>query len=338
MKILIIVDYRNQFYSSIRSSTVGFRLNLVEKYFKEKNIELKIVNFNESLYIDNINDYIVLYQSSEDKNLFYKSYIFDVMQYHQSQGIKIIPCIDFFNAHHNKLYQELLLKKIRFENCKVLESRLFGTFEDLVNLPDRELIIPCVIKGASGCTSKSVYLAKNKSEVIKFSKKVSDSFDLFDFLRFKYKKIFKHNYINESSNRNKFIHQSFVPNLEGDYKVLVYGDKFYILERKNRKNDFRASGSGIFNYPEKAPIKILDAAKEIFEKFNTPYVSLDLAYDKKNDEVYLIEYQFMMFGTYTLEKSNFYYIWNKEWQMINGKSEIENEFVNAVVLYLNKIK
>jgi len=48
--------------------------------------------------------------------------------------------------------------------------------------------------------------------------------------------------------RSKFIVQEFIPDLSNDWKVLVFWDKYYVLRRKNRPNDFRASGSGLFSF------------------------------------------------------------------------------------------
>lgn len=43
--------------------------------------------------------------------------------------------------------------------------------------------------------------------------------------------------------RNKFILQSFIPDLANDWKKVIFGDKYYVLTRHVKKNDFRASGS-----------------------------------------------------------------------------------------------
>ena len=49
-------------------------------------------------------------------------------------------------------------------------------------------------------------------------------------------------YHRASVHNRKFIVQNYIDGLSGDYKVLKYGSKFYSLYRKNRDNDFRASG------------------------------------------------------------------------------------------------
>ena len=127
--------------------------------------------------------------------------------------------------------------------------------------------------------------------------------------------------------------QQFVEGLKNDYKILIYSDKYYVLRRENRKNDFRASGSGLLSYPRSLPDGMLDFAKKIFEYFDVPYISLDVAYD--GNSFYLIEFQFLMFGTYTLEKSKYYFIKiDDEWRKIEGISEIEKVFVQSVCHYV----
>src|SRR5690606_8893478 len=74
-------------------------------------------------------------------------------------------------------------------------------------------------------------------------------------IRAKFKNFFSiGNYHNEAWEyyraRIPYVQQQFVPNLKCDYKALVFMDKVFLLKRGTRKDDFRASGSGIFSFPE----------------------------------------------------------------------------------------
>ncbi|ATC81061.1 hypothetical protein [Pseudoalteromonas agarivorans] len=332
LKVNILVDYREQFYSSVRSSTIGFDLDKVKSNFEDNGCYVDFLNFTQVDFNADYNGVIFLYQSSEDRDLYYKSYIQDVIYFLELNGAILIPSFKYFMCHHNKVMQELLIKKQRFECLKVLNSFTFGTYEELKKY-GYSGTYPVVLKSASGCTSKGVSLIRNKEELIRNVKKITASFNLHDYLRFKYKEHFKKNYISESTNRQKFILQEFVPGLSGDYKVLVYSGKYYVLNRKNRKNDFRASGSGMFEFLSEPPVMILEAAKEIFNKLSIPYISIDLALN--NDEVYLIEYQMLMFGTLTLEKSEQYFEKNNGvWRSVAETPDLEKEFVNSVLFYI----
>lgn len=335
--IYILVDYRGQFYSSVRSSTIGYDLSKLKESLIELGYECQILSFKEVIGFTKIKDSIFIYQSSEDRELFYKGYIQDILLYIKSKGGVVIPDFDCFNAHHNKLYQELILKSEKFEKVKVLKSNLFGTFEELQATSKGTFSYPCVVKGASGSTSKSVYLASNHKELLERASLVSKTFNIYDFIRFSIKKLIKKGYIPESLHRKKFIIQEFIPGLEGDFKVLVFGNKYYVLQRFNRKNDFRASGSGKFKYPDFTPSNILDAAKEVFERFESPCISLDLALDNSSNNVFIIELQFLMFGTITLEKSTGYYFYDTDslqWVWKEEKPELEKTYAIALNKFL----
>ena len=69
---------------------------------------------------------------------------------------------------------------------------------------------------------------------------------LFRWLRHK-------NYVRESWNRGKIVVQEFIPGLKNDYKVLIFGSKYYVLYRRVREGDFRASGQGLLEYRRELP-------------------------------------------------------------------------------------
>ena len=213
-------------------------------------------------------------------------------------------------------------------------TKVFGCYEELIeNCSD--ITFPCVVKEAKGAGSKGVYISKNKKELEKVVKKISRTTyyaeDLRDILR-----VIRHKgYIKESLHRSKFIVQEFIPDLSNDWKVLVFWDKYYVLRRKNRPNDFRASGSGLFSFDEMVDTRLLDAAKEIRRIFDVPMISLDLAIS--NNRVVLLEFQFLYFGTSTLEKSPYYYVNNKgNWEKILGKSSTENIYAYSIVSYIEE--
>ncbi len=121
----------------------------------------------------------------------------------------------------------------------------------------------------------------------------------------------------------------------GDYRIIVYGNKYYALYRKNRENDFRASGSGNLDFEIKLPDGLLDYARILYEKFNAPYVSLDIGY--KNNEFFLFEFQFVCLGQYAIEKSGWYYSHNgKEWQKTVEEPDLEREISVSVSNFILK--
>ena len=87
----------------------------------------------------------------------------------------------------------------------------------------------------------------------------------------------KMGYVPYSMHRQKFLVQEFIPGLQGDFKVLVYWDRYYVVSRNNRPGDFRASGSGLLTWPEDPPGGLLEYAQRVFNHFRVPMISLDIA-------------------------------------------------------------
>ena len=111
------------------------------------------------------------------------------------------------------------------------------------------------------------------------------------------------------------------------------GKKFYVLYRKNRSNDFRASGSMKFNYDIELPKGLLDYTKKVFESFDVPYIALDVGI--KENDFFLFEFQFLSFGQDTLEKSSFYYhLSDGKWQKEFEKPDLEREIATSVSQFI----
>ena len=141
-----------------------------------------------------------------------------------------------------------------------------------------------------------------------------------------------------SYNKKKFsgfVIQDFIEGLEFDYKILVFWGKFYVLKRNIKKGDFRASGSGLFEFKEPSNA-VLNYAKYIFETLDTPYASLDIAESYVGCK--LIEYQALNFGPYALIKSPGYYTLNDGyWVFIEVTSSLEVEFSRSLAAYVSNM-
>lgn len=248
-KIKIIVDYKGFFGSKQKNPIYrgGMNLDFLVRLFDEKGFDVEILHFTD-IDIEKMkqeNPYVI-YTSSEDYGGFYKSFIEDIILNLENSGVTCLPSYSYLRAHNNKVYMELLRKTVNFEELSSISSQVFGSFEELKST-SHEFIFPVVIKPASGAMSRGVGIAHNYDELLRKTQKISSTrnilIDLKDRLRkFKY----GDKYVLESLNRNKFIVQNFIPNLNNDWKVLVYGNKLFVLYRGNRENDFRASGSGKF--------------------------------------------------------------------------------------------
>lgn len=336
-KIVVIVDYRGAFYSTVGSQRTlcSMSVNKISDIFSRLGFDVDILKFTD---VDPCADWLgvpVLYTSSEDIGLLYKGYIEDVVLSLEASGALLLPGYRYLRAHHNKLMMELLRYKLFPLEAKRLNTNFFGTFEDL-NSAILSPKWPKVLKSAYGAGSKQVVMAKNRVELIKLARKLSRSWIVADLLREFRSRILWRGYFPKSINRNKFIVQDLVENLGGDFKVLRYGKRFYVLSRRNRKNDFRASGSGnfSFNIPSSVDLnRLLDYSKNVADILGTPLCSLDVAFDGR--DFHLIEFQCINFGTLTAEASPNFYIKNgKLWDAVSEECDLEFVFCDAIADFI----
>jgi glutathione synthase/RimK-type ligase-like ATP-grasp enzyme len=339
-KIILLTDYKGFFSSKQKAQFYrgGLNLGKVASYFSAQGIAVEVVPFHELNTVSiNKDETILLYTSSEDKFGFYKSYIEDIIFDLEQQGFNVLPSYAFLKAHNNKVAMELLRMRSGLASIQTIQTRTFGTLEDL-KMEAQHFNYPVVIKPASGAMSKGVAKADYADELIRVAKRISRTLMPFHDIKELLRKIkYRSYYRRESFFRAKFVVQNLIEGLSNDWKVLVYGDKCFALCRNNRPNDFRASGSGLFIFRKDLPDGMLDFALTVRRHFKVPHISLDIGFD--GQKFHLIEFQFLHFGTTTLEKSPHYYqLEGSEWKLIKGKSELEQIFVDSIVDYLSEKK
>lgn len=334
MDIIVLTNEKGEFYSSVKylkkTGKLSLDMDKLIEFGNKHGLNFILKDFSEVDFRKfELKNQVVLYTSSEDPMLYYKGYIHDVVKGIEMMGGILVPRLDLFEAHHNKVFMEIL-RDILLRNVDTgVKTRHFGTYESYIQRTD-EIEVPCVIKTAFGAGSKGVALIRSEAEKTNKPKSMSKAYSNKELV----KKIVG-KYSPFSLYRNKFVIQNFIENLSGDFKVLVYGEKYFVISRANRENDFRASGGGKLDFDPQLPKGIFDFAKEVYESLDTPYASLDIAYD--GHRFYLIEFQCMHFGTLTVEDSIRYYINNDgNWESVETASIIEEVFVEAVITYLKR--
>ena len=335
-KIIVLVDYNEQFYCPHKRTSVTTDLNKTANLFSQSGYLQEIKHFEEiDFRNDDYKDIPILYQSSQDRGLFYKNYIEDIILGLQLQGARLIPDFLKFRAHHNKLFQEVMRSIGLFgDEASQLKSFCFSTYETFSKYAD-SLPYPVVIKASSGDTGTNVRLARNKKEALKIAEKLSRSFMVEDFLDNLFLRFSKKGHKPQSTHRGKIIAQEFVPGLDRDYKILAFGDRYFVDLRMVRPGDFRASGSKQPRvWPKSFPTEILDFTERIFKKCRTPYASIDVLFDGK--QVYLSEIQFLRFGTKPLINAPHYWRRNQDaWQVVEERCNWEEELVRTIILHLD---
>lgn len=286
--------------------------------------DAKIITINDLMDIDFAQDDTVIYTSNDEENI--RLYLRDVM-YFINKKCRILPNYNMLLSHENKGFQHLLRTELGFGNLR-------GNY--FFDLDDSKLPMPKVMKTVSGAGSSGVFLARNKGDLSSIKNKYFDvshkrkAIKLQRRLKLKKSEFSIYNYRHKGF--KLFVEQEFVPNLSNDFKVLVFGDRYYGLKRTIRKNDFRASGSGLFEYI-KPPVEVLDFARSIFEKLGNPYASLDIA--QSSDGCYLIEFQGTNFGPLALLKSPTRSVYSDDgWVEEKSDKDLEENFAHALNLFM----
>ena len=340
--IYALTDYKNHFGSKWAAVPYrsGFDKKQLAHYFRKYGFDIefipcKNVDFNTEKWRGRI----VIYTSSEERGLHYKQFIEDVVFGLHQVGTILLPGYNHIRANNNKVYMEIMQKLHFGYDPMILHSRVYGTFEELEDdVSGNRITYPCVLKKAAGGMSRGVFLAKNKGELINNAKKISRSPNYSGEIKELIRRRIHKGYKPESKYQNRFILQPFIPNLTNDWKVIIFGDHYYILKRGIKKGDFRASGSGV-NYRSGReagfPSQLLDALEQMYNTFNVPHLSLDIAYDGKKG--YLLEYQAVYFGTATHTFSKDYFTKKDgQWSTEEKQFDQEEEFVWGIVHYLEK--
>lgn len=338
-EIVILTDYLGRFSSKQKSKKYrsGKDIELMKFYFKDSGYDVFIYPMLKA--IENIKNHpnsFVLYCSAEDPGLRYKSYIEDIIFHLEKTGNKPIPSFELLKAHENKNAMELIRKRYNLDKENNFDSNVFGTYEELLQFVEEKLIdYPLVLKKSTGALSRNVLLVNTTSELKRKAKKLfqKDSLKmrLIEYLR---RIRHKHNYSGESLLRDKILVQKFISSISFDYKVLVYGNKCFVLKRNNRPNDFRASGSGLFEYQKEISHDLLEEAFQTRIILKSPQLSVDIA--EKDGKQYIFEFQALYFGTKTIEFAPFYFQRNidSSWELIEQTVLLEKEFVDSTIHFI----
>jgi len=332
--IYLLTDYKGHFGTKWAATPYrsGMDKEKLKKAFKRNEYKTEFISFNQIEPTTAWNNKIILYTSSEDAGGFYRDYIEDVLWGLKMVGARLLPDLHLFRAHHNKVFMEFLRDLTPELADPAMKSFCFGTLEEL-QANHNKIQFPCVLKIANETQGAGVCLIKNwqhlESQVKKLTKVDGITTRLWDLGR----SLRRKGYTRNSPYRNKFIIQRFVPKMENDWKILLFGNRAFLLKRYNRPKDFRASGSGLLEYIKDIPIGILEYARKIQLALNTPHLSLDLLHSK--GQFHLIEYQALYFGTHTVDTAPFgFHYKHGKWVFEDGPFIVEDVYAESVTEFI----
>ncbi len=221
-------------------------------------------------------------------------------------GIKTFPNFDSNWHFEDKIAQKYLLEAI---GAPVVKSWTFYDKQKAMDFADHAQF-PVVAKLRKGAGSKNVVLIHNPKECrdyvnTMFGKGVIPSQSVSSLAGDKIKAITNKKKTNLSIsdlfgklkvhlNRRKLFtkeigyvyFQEFLPNNKNDLRIAVVGDRVWGFYRGVRKDDFRASGSGIIDYETPLPLDVVKNSYEITKRLGTQSLCFD--YVKAPDGSYQI--------------------------------------------------
>lgn len=347
-KLIILTDEESEFLiskSNFRYFT-SMDINKIRKYFISRDYDVTITKFSQLDISQDFKGVYILYQTSEAPGAFYKRYIEDLIFTLEKRGAVTLPPHNLLKAHHNKVFMEFIRSGFKDESLKSIKSQCYGSWMEALNYNSG---FPVVIKQASSSGGAGVFLARDKNEYkrrVRKAGKVIIAGSLMALISYYCKKAIKKTILVLHPEKSKYVKydvsplstslivQTFVPGLSGDYKVLFFGGKYYLMYRKNRDNDFRASGSGRFHQvPEGEHEGILNFAHKLEKEIDFPIIGMDIGFDGK--EYHLLEFQVIHIGTSALHRSKCWHVFHEGgWVKYDGVSDLEEEFSRSVHKYI----
>lgn len=321
---------------------ISMDISRIRDFFITREFEVRVIKFRELDLDQDYSGIFIIYQTSETPGSFYKRYIEDLVCILEQKGAVMLPNLELLKAHHNKIFMEMLRSGFKDPELRSAGSYCYGSWMDARNYNSS---FPVVIKQASSSASAGVFLARDKKEYDRLVRKagkfiIGQSLTgiLICYIKRFVKRIVKAidpskaRYVeyNTSPLSTGLVVQPFIEGLKGDYKVLVYGKKYYPLYRENRKNDFRASGSGrLFDVPLEDHENLLNFARKITLEIDFPMLGVDIAFD--NNTYHLLEFQVIHMGPSTLQRSRYWHEFiDGKWVKKDGISILEDEYSRSI--------
>jgi glutathione synthase/RimK-type ligase-like ATP-grasp enzyme len=290
------------------------------KYCKENNIIYKTVNCYDSDIINQLNDCDGLMWHWTLNDYRAELIIRQITHSFEKKGLKVFPDINTGWHYDDKVGQKYLLEAI---DAPLAKSYVFYSKQDALNWLNTTSF-PKVFKLRTGASSSNVRLVKNIQEA---KKKVNKAFGhgfpnisrvgrlkerLYKFKRNKdltsaklllggIVRLFIPREVEKFSHREKgYVYfQDFIPDNDFDTRLIVIGNRCFGIKRYCRKNDFRASGSGVLSHlGENADKRMIELAFGVADKLKAQSIAFDFVYEKNIPKIVELSYCFAMGNIY----------------------------------------
>lgn len=335
-RVVLATDYRGGFQSKMANLDQFCSLDLpaLVRIFGDLGCAATIVPLNRIPFEDRTRP--VLFTSSEDRNGLYKAFVESIAMGLEASGGIALPRAELIKAHHNKVLMEMLKTTLSLGD-PVFRTQYFGTLEDLATFVD-DGVWPKVLKPSYGSGSSGVSLVRSRADLHRRARRIARSFTPRATASELKARAVRKDYVRRSLHRRGFIVQEFLKDISAEYKVLVFGTKYYVVQRMLRPGEFRGSAMSLrldFN-PEfdQTLTSVLDFAHHCYGRLDSPCLSLDVVVQAGRPQ--LLEFQCLTFGPVAAEKSEQYYVREDGgWRAIVQPCDLERTFADAVLHYLD---
>jgi glutathione synthase/RimK-type ligase-like ATP-grasp enzyme len=189
----------------------------------------------------------------------------------------MIPTYIYFDENEAKN----ALKSFEFPIVSKLKGGAGSTSVKLIkSKKEAQQLIEKMFNEGVGATPK---LMENLDQKLRLTKKIKNPLRLISKIK-KHLKDVKTEQKTKAVERNYVLFQKFLTKNDFDTRIIVVGDKAFGIRRWNKKNDFRASGSGLIDSdPTNIDTKLIQLAFNVNEKLKMQSVAFDFIYDESQD-------------------------------------------------------
>lgn len=269
----------------------------------------------------------------------------------KQMGIKVCPNFDTNWHFDDKIAEKYLLESIEAD---IVPSWAFFNKERALKWLENDAEYPLVAKLRKGAGSYNVILLSNFKKAKKYTNQMfgkgispNPSYIASDFKnrsarllkRSGFKEIFekikcapkkiRENVFTTSQFQNEkgYVYfQKFIPGNKNDLRISVINNRAWGFHRGVRKNDFRASGSGLIDYNTPIPLDVVKKSLEIAKKLNMQSVCFD--YIKEDDNYLIVEISYGFVSSAIYNASGF---WDNNLEFNPGNFYPEEFILNDII-------
>ena len=293
-----------------------------EEAIKKTSIEYLNINIDCNEWIDEVSKVDIIVWKPKFLGVEAASYLKEKIYFLEKiMKKRVYPSYDTIWHFDSKIAQSYLFKYLNINTPKT-----FVTFDyNEAKYQVKKEKYPFVYKESGGAGSSNVRLIKNEHS---FKKVIYKKFIINKIL----------GYLIPKSSINRFgsiYFQEFMTGNDADLRITVIGDKYIFgFWRKNRKNDFRASGSGQVDYAKEIPVKAINLCREISEELKFDSMAYDLLI--KDGEFKVIEMSYGYVDKAIYDCAGYYLYENKKMEYVSGNFWPQEIWIKWVVDNLKK--